>query len=80
MWWTIRREKMRKALLLPSSETHGQSVGSEEKSGGTFSEVTSFLSPPDRPSPLFSPLPSLPATLNFLCLFCSGLGCSAGLR
>ena len=38
MWWTIRREKMRKALFLPSSETQGQSVGSEEKSGGTFSE------------------------------------------
>ena len=67
MWWTIRREKMRTALFLPSSETQGQSVGSEEKSGGTFSEVTSFLSPPDRPSPLF---PLYPASLRHF-TFCA---------
>ena len=62
MWWTIRREKMRTALFLPSSETQGQSVGSEEKSGATFAEDV-FLPFPSRSSlSPFSPLPSLPAT------------------
>ena len=68
MWWTIRREKMRKALFLrfhprrPRGSQSGHKKSREERSP----RMSSFLSPPDRPSPLFSPLPSLPATLNFL--------------